>query len=98
MKKLKIAVFFGGCSSEYGVSLQSADAVMRNLDSQKYELIPVGITKDGDWFYFTGDLDRILADTWQNEKDCIPAAISPNKSDRCLLCFCLSSPYCCGSS
>ena len=98
MKKLKIAVFFGGCSSEYGVSLQSADAVMRNLDSQKYELIPVVITKDGDWFYFTGDLDRILADTWQNEKDCIPAAISPNKSDSCLLCFCLSSPYCCGSS
>lgn len=87
MKKLKIAVFFGGCSCEYLVSLQSAGAVMRNLDLQKYELFPVGITKGGDWFYFTGDLAGISADTWQNEKDCIPAAISPDKSERCLLCF-----------
>ena len=87
MKKLKIAVIFGGCSCEYSVSLQSAGAVMRNLDLQKYELFPVGITKGGDWFYFTGDIDRISADTWQNEKDCIPAAISPDKSERCLLCF-----------
>lgn len=87
MKKLKIAVFFGGCSCEYRVSLQSAGAVMRNLDLQKYELFPVGITKGGDWFYFTGDLAGISADTWQNEKDCIPAAISPDKSGRCLLCF-----------
>ncbi len=87
MKKLKIAVIFGGCSCEYSVSLQSAGAVMRNLDLQKYELFPVGITKGGDWFYFTGDIDRISADTWQNEKDCIPAVISPDKSERCLLCF-----------
>jgi len=87
MKKLNIAVFFGGCSSEYSVSLESASAVIRNLDPEKYQPVPVGITRDGDWFYFTGDPARIQADTWQNEKDCIPAAISPNRSDHCLLLF-----------
>lgn len=87
MKKLNIAVFFGGCSSEYSVSLESASAVIQNLDPEKYQPVPIGITKDGDWFYFTGDPVRIQTDTWQNEKDCVPAAISPNRSDRCLLLF-----------
>ena len=36
MKKLKIAVLFGGCSPEYSVSLQSAAAVLQNMDSSKY--------------------------------------------------------------
>ncbi|MDE7313670.1 MAG: D-alanine--D-serine ligase VanG [Eubacterium sp.] len=87
VKRLRIAVFFGGCSSEYGVSLQSASAVLKNLDVQKYEPVPVGITKEGDWFYFTGSLAQIQADTWQQEKDCIPAVLSPNRSERCLLLF-----------
>ena len=36
MKRLKIAVLFGGCSPEYSVSLQSAAAVLQNMDSSKY--------------------------------------------------------------
>lgn len=85
MKKLNIAVFFGGCSSEYGVSLESASAVMRNLDPMRYHLVPVGITKEGDWYYYTGSVDAIAADTWQNNTDCTPAALSPNRKERCLL-------------
>ena len=53
-QKIKTAVIFGGYSSEYSVSLQSATAVLQNLDPEKYELVPVGITKAGDWFYYTG--------------------------------------------
>ena len=37
MKRLKIAVLFGGCSPEYSVSLQSAAAVLQNMDSSKYD-------------------------------------------------------------
>ena len=87
MKKLKIAVFFGGCSPEYSVSLESASAVISNLNPEKYQPVPVGITKDGEWFYFAGDPAKIRTDTWQNEKDCIPAAVSPNRSEHCLLLF-----------
>ena len=44
MKRLKIAVLFGGCSPEYSVSLQSAAAVLQNMDSSKYEAVMVGIS------------------------------------------------------
>lgn len=85
MKKLNIAVFFGGCSSEYSVSLESASAVINNLDSSKYHPVPVGITQTGDWFYFMGDTAKIQENIWQNEKDCIPAALSPSRQEHCLL-------------
>ena len=44
-----VLVIFGGCSPEYGVSLQSAAAVIRNIDRDKYMPVLVGITKAGDW-------------------------------------------------
>ena len=47
-RKLKIAVIFGGCSSEYPVSLESAHSVIVNLDRDKYELVLLGITKGGE--------------------------------------------------
>lgn len=87
MKKLTVAVFFGGCSPEYSVSLESASAVLRNLDPEKYHIVPVGITKNGDWFYYTGAWDRIASDTWQREADSIPAALSQSRTDHCLLLF-----------
>lgn len=85
MKKLNVAVFFGGCSSEYSVSLESASAVMKNLDAERYQVIPVGITKEGDWYYYTGDISDIQADNWQRGEVCIPAALSPNRSAHNLL-------------
>ena len=44
---MKIAVLFGGCSSEYGVSLQSAYAVMEELKKLEYEVLPIGIMASG---------------------------------------------------
>lgn len=52
MKRLKIAVLFGGCSPEYSVSLQSAAAVLQNMDSSQYEAVMVGISKTGDWYSY----------------------------------------------
>ena len=51
MKKHVIAVLFGGCSTEYEISLQSARAVLEHLDRQKYVPLPVGITKGGRWLH-----------------------------------------------
>ena len=63
MKK-NLAIIFGGCSSEYPVSLKSAYSILTNIDSSKYDVIPVGITRDGQWFHFYGDYQEILDDTW----------------------------------
>ena len=52
IKRLKIAVLFGGCSPEYSVFLQSAAAVLQNMDSSKYEAVMVGISKMGDWYSY----------------------------------------------
>ena len=49
-KKVKVAVIFGGYSSEYSVSLESSSAVIKNLDPEKYEVLPVGITKEDSGF------------------------------------------------
>lgn len=84
-EKLWIAVFFGGCSSEYSVSLASAYAVMTHLNREKYRLVPVGITEAGSWYYFRGNPEKIKENTWQNPADCIPAALSPNRGSRELL-------------
>lgn len=79
MDRLRIAVFFGGYSSEYSVSLESAYSVISNLDREKYESVPVGITEQGKWFYYGGDPDRIRQDSWQQDASCIPAVLSPER-------------------
>lgn len=66
--KRKIAVLFGGHSAEYDVSLQSASAVLENLSPEKYDLYPVGITKYGDWFHYTGRTGNIVNGTWEQDK------------------------------
>jgi len=48
--RLRIAVLYGGLSSEHDVSLMSATNVMRALDPAKYDLVPIYITRDGRWF------------------------------------------------
>jgi len=48
-KKIRVGLVFGGRSGEHDVSLASARSVMANLDPRKYEVIPLGITKDGTW-------------------------------------------------
>lgn len=79
MKK-NIAVLFGGASPEYPVSLKSAYAVLTHINPEAYQIITVGITKDGRWFHYTGEYEAILNDTWHNHKEkCIPAMLSPDR-------------------
>jgi len=53
-KRLRVGVIFGGRSGEHEVSLASAASVIRALDPEKYEAVPIGITKDGRWLVGTG--------------------------------------------
>lgn len=53
-RKLRVGVLFGGRSGEHEVSLASAASVIRGLDPQKYEAVPIGITKEGHWLIGAG--------------------------------------------
>lgn len=79
--KKTIAVFFGGCSTEYEVSLQSAYAIISCIDTEMYNLILVGIDRYcGKWFWYQGKPERIEKDCWQSETNCIPVFPSVDKT------------------
>jgi D-alanine-D-alanine ligase len=60
-KKLTVGVVFGGRSGEHEVSLVSATSVMKALDKSKYDILPIGITKDGRWFAGDGVMEALKA-------------------------------------
>ncbi len=78
MKKLSVCILFGGISPEHEVSLRSAESVLNNIDKEKYNIFPVGITKEGDWILFGGDDYSMLpSGAWKSHPDNRRAAISP---------------------
>lgn len=80
MHKTKLAIIFGGYSSEYEVSLKSAASVIEHLNRDLYKIILIGITKKGDWFRYYGDTEKIANDTWFSEKDCVPVVITQSRN------------------
>ena len=81
MKK-NIAVIFGGRSSEHEVSCVSAATVIRSLDEEKYNVILVGITKDGRWL-LVDKLKEIEDGSWRESR--VNAIISPDTEDKALV-------------
>ena len=59
MKKLRVGILFGGRSGEHEVSLLSAASVLQAIDKDKYEVVPIGITKDGRWLT-AGEAENLL--------------------------------------
>jgi D-alanine-D-alanine ligase len=59
MKKLRVGILFGGRSGEHEVSLLSAASVLNAIDKDKYEVVPIGITKDGRWLT-AADAENLL--------------------------------------
>jgi len=64
-KRPRVGVIFGGRSGEHEVSLASAASVIRALDPQKYEAVPIGITKQGRWLVGTG-AQKMLSEVLQS--------------------------------
>ncbi len=64
-KRLRVGVLFGGRSGEHEVSLASAASVIRALDPEKYEAVPIGITKDGRWLVGSG-VQKMLPEVLKN--------------------------------
>lgn len=82
MKK-SILVLFGGCSSEHDVSLKSATTILNHMDRDKYEVHPVGITKEGKWLLYPGTNYDMTSNGW--EKNGVPAVLSPDSTEKELI-------------
>jgi D-alanine--(R)-lactate ligase len=80
MKKLKVAVLFGGTGEEHPVSIKSVLQVAKSLDKEKYEPFYIGITRSGEWKLCDG-----LSVDWEKNGNCRPAVISPDRSVHGLL-------------
>lgn len=85
MDKRTVAVLFGGCSSEYSVSLASAQAVVQHMDRERYTPVLIGISRSGAWLHYTGPVERIAEDTWNDPRWCAPAVVSLDRGDQMLL-------------
>jgi D-alanine--(R)-lactate ligase len=79
MRRLKMAIIFGGCSEEHPISVKSAQEVARNLDTEKYEPLYIGITKRGAWKLCDGP------DANWEDGTCRPAVLSPDRGVHGLL-------------
>lgn len=82
MEKTRVAVVFGGVSSEHEISRLSATSVIRNLSAEKYDLSLIGITKTGEWFLFGGDPEKIHDGSWEQDPSNRRCMISPDASHR----------------
>lgn len=81
--KENILLLFGGQSSEHEVSLKSATTIYKNMDSDKYEIYPVGITKEGQWLMYMGNNPDFTENRWQEVG--VPAVLSPDATHRGLI-------------
>ncbi len=59
--KCRVLLLFGGRSTEHGVSCVSAAGVMSHIDAARFEIVPVGITPEGQWVLFSGTADDLTA-------------------------------------
>lgn len=64
-KKINVGIVFGGKSGEHEVSLMSATSVIKAIDKEKYNILPLGITKEGSWCIYNGPIEKIESGEWE---------------------------------
>lgn len=75
--KIKVAVVFGGQSTEHEVSRVSAQSVLANIDRRKYDVAMIGITKAGRWLRYNGPIEKIGSGEWER------IAVASLESSKC---------------
>lgn len=83
----KALIIFGGASSEHFVSCVSASYVISHIPTDKYEVVTVGITRDGEWYLYEGDVSLLPEDKWLESGKCTKAVVSPDRKDKSLIVF-----------
>lgn len=86
MSKRTLGIIFGGRSSEHEVSRRSAKMVIDKTPKDKYDIVMIGITKEGRWLLFEGDPALLPDGSWENDK-VTPAAITPDSTVQGLTVF-----------
>ena len=74
-----VLVLFGGASSEHDVSTVSASSVLKHIPAEKYAIYMMGITKEGQWYLYEGDVDALPDDGWLTSGTRTPAFVSPDR-------------------
>ncbi len=64
-ERIKVTVLFGGQSSEHEVSRVSAQCVLENIDKERFDIQTIGITKNGEWLKYDGDIKLIGTGDWE---------------------------------
>lgn len=86
--KLSLLILFGGESNEHEVSLRSAAAIIKNADKEKYDIIKIGITKNGEWNLYNGPVEKIASGEWEHDvKNLIHVAILPKGEESAIICL-----------
>ncbi len=79
-KKKTAAILFGGVSTEHDISCLSATAVIRHFPYDVYNLVLIGITKEGAWYLYSGDVDKIATGEWVKDEGNRSAFLSPDRA------------------
>ncbi|MGN1350884.1 MAG: D-alanine--D-alanine ligase family protein [Anaerovoracaceae bacterium] len=66
---IRLGIIFGGRSEEHEISCMSAVSVMGAVDRSKYEIVMIGITKQGEWLLYDGPAEGILSGQWQQDAE-----------------------------
>ena len=78
MIKKTVAILFGGVSSEHDISCISAKSIIKNIDYSKYNVVLLGITKEGRWLLYNDNVELLPQDKWLASSKLIPAFICPD--------------------
>ena len=85
--KMCVVLLFGGMSSEHEVSCVSVGNFVRNIDRSKYEVLTVGITKEGRWLYTEATAEQMADGSWEELPGNMPCVISPDRADHGMILF-----------
>ena len=80
-RPLCAALLFGGLSSEHEVSRVSAVTFAEHMDPERYELIKIGITKEGRWLYTEATSAQMADGSWEQLPGNMPCVLSPDRAD-----------------
>ena len=84
---LCVVLLFGGMSSEHEVSRVSAGTFVDHIDPEKYELLKIGITKEGRWLYTEATSAQMADGSWEELATNMPCVISPDRADHGMILF-----------
>lgn len=83
----ELCVIFGGQSPEHEISRKSVTSILNNLNKEKYNITTIGITKNGEWYLYSGDYSKIENGDWEQDKTNKKAFLSPDASDKAVIVF-----------